>query len=146
MKKVMRPRYYCEFCNKGSGSGGHMKTHESRCTKNPARKCNMCTVLLGQTQPDLNTLMALLPTIADQKFMEYSFDGGHSWENWRNVPPEAVAALRKAAGGCPACMMAALRQRGLPVPTAMEFNFTSESKQLLSDYNEAQAQQEYAYH
>ncbi len=138
MKKVMRPRYYCEFCNKGSGSGGHMKTHESRCTKNPARKCNMCTVLLGQSQPDLAMLIALLPTIETQMKIRHNDYGANTYEDWLPVPPETVKALREAAGGCPACMMAALRQRGIPVPTAEGFDFTKESKQILSDYNETQ--------
>ena len=128
----MRPRYYCDHCNRGGGSAFHIKTHEAHCTKNPQRKCRMCKTVLGQSQPDLNTLMAVLPTLEQQqKTTEYGVD-------FLEIPQAAVEALREAAGNCPACMMAALRLRGLPVRTAMSFDFEAESKSHLSDYNEAQ--------
>lgn len=34
MRKALRMRYYCEFCNKGSGSASYMKRHEAGCTNN----------------------------------------------------------------------------------------------------------------
>lgn len=132
----MRPRYYCEHCGKGSGSGGHMKKHEAACTKNPARGCRMCK-LVEQDQPDLNTLMALLPTVEQQKQTHHD-ENGQPYDIWRDIPAQTVEALREAAGGCPACMMAAIRQRGLLVPTAEGFNFTEECKRVWNDFNEAQ--------
>jgi hypothetical protein len=135
MRKVMRPRFYCEHCGKGGGSGGHIRRHEEACTKNPNRKCRMCATLLEQGQPDLDALMGLLPTVEQQKRTRYSEDGRHSWDQFEDIPEEAVKALREAAGKCPACMMAAIRQRGLPVTTAESFNFTEECKAIWAEIN-----------
>lgn len=126
MKKVMRQRYYCDFCKKGSGSGGHMKKHEARCTLNPARECGMCK-LMGEKQPDLTVLTAILPAPETISFTEYS-----------EVDGDTIKALRDAAGNCPACMLAAIRQRGIPVSQAIGFNFAEECKSFWSDFNESQ--------
>lgn len=82
MKMVMRPRYYCDFCKKKGGSAWHIRTHEANCTNNPSRGCRMCAAQ-GKPQVSLQALVALT----------------------RDIP-----ALRKAANGCPACMLAAIRQ------------------------------------
>ena len=139
MRKVMRPRYYCEHCRKGSGSAYHMKKHEAGCTLNPERVCGMCKVV-GNDQPNLGTLMALLPTVEQQK-ETHEYGGDY----FRDIDERVVRELRKAAGECPACMMAAIRQRGLPVPTACGFNFTEECKRVWSDFNNAQYEREYHY-
>uniref|UniRef100_A0A6M3Y154 Uncharacterized protein n=1 Tax=viral metagenome TaxID=1070528 RepID=A0A6M3Y154_9ZZZZ len=49
----------------------------------------------------------------------------------------ALPALRKAAGDCPACIMAALRQAKIPVPMAEKFNFTAEMKNIWDGINES---------
>lgn len=139
MRKIMRPRYYCEFCNKAGGSGGHIRRHEERCTLNPSRVCGMCNVL-GQKQPELSLLLAILPSKDEQRMEE---EGG--LVHFKNVPEEVIKKLREAAGGCPACMLAALRQRGLPVPTAEAFNFTEECKSVWADINEAAYHRDYMY-
>lgn len=87
MKKVMRPRYYCDFCKKVGGSAGHMRTHEANCTANPGRGCRMC-VAQKMPQAPLDALLAAAGNID---------------------------ALREAAHGCPACMLAAIRQAKWPV-------------------------------
>lgn len=145
MRKVMRPRFYCEHCNKGGGSGGHIKKHESRCTKNPDRECGMCK-MLEHEQPDLQKLLAILPTADEQRWTDYSDDGRHSWEQWRDVPLETMKALRDAAGNCPACIMAALRQRGLPVATAEGFSFTKECQAIWAEINARQWDEECRAH
>lgn len=38
MKTRMRPRYYCDHCQKGSGSPSAMRRHEASCTLNPRRR------------------------------------------------------------------------------------------------------------
>lgn len=86
MKTVMRPRYYCEFCNKGSGSPSHMKRHEAGCTIRPDRRCGMCKAARVE-QPSLQDLLCAAGT---------------------------VEGLREAAKGCPACMLAAIRQTKWP--------------------------------
>lgn len=143
MKKVMRPRFYCDFCNKGGGSGGHIKKHESRCTLNPNRECGMCN-LRHHEQPDLRALISILPDPEELKSIDVSEDGLHAWTTWRDIPPETVARLRDASGDCPACIMAALRQRGLPVASAGGFNFTEECKAVWAEFNRNQMN-EHAY-
>ena len=131
MKTYMRPRYQCDFCGKRGGSKGHMAAHERACTMNPNRVCGMCPMIgYGQAQPSLPVMMATLPT-AEQQAGDYG--------SLKDIPPESVAALRAAAGGCPACMMAAIRQRGLKVPTAVGFDFTAECRAVWVIINEAKA-------
>ena len=45
MRTAMRPRYYCDHCNKGNGSPSAMRRHERGCTMNPQRVCGMCKML-----------------------------------------------------------------------------------------------------
>ncbi len=93
MTKKMRPRWYCDHCRKSGGSAHWMRRHEESCTKNPQRICNMCQSLgLGVK---LNVLKAIIE--------ELPYGGPRS-------EPEKYAKLRDAAGGCPACLMAVLRQ------------------------------------
>lgn len=82
MRKLMRWRYYCEFCKKSGASGGHIAKHEASCTRNPNRVCRMCAKGELVQQP-METLLAAL------------HEGG------------ADAVLRLAEG-CPACTMAAI--------------------------------------
>lgn len=69
MKMVMRPRYYCDYCNKGNGSASAMKRHESGCTKNPERACKMCETV-GNIQND-----ELFDKIDTDMINAYSFIG-----------------------------------------------------------------------
>lgn len=79
-KKVWR--YYCDHCNKGGCGKAAMAKHEQSCIKNPNRKCRMCA--LGQLSPlPLAELAEHIGNIDD---------------------------LRRAADGCPACMLAAAVQ------------------------------------
>ena len=133
MKTKRVNRYYCEFCKKSGGAKGHMAHHEVRCTLNPNRLCGMCG-LIDNNQPDIKDLISLLPLPYDfyQSSMEFEGYSGLS-EAIEKVMPE----LREKSGNCPACIMAALRQRGIPVPCAQSFNFTQECKEIWKDINEA---------
>lgn len=137
MRKVMRPRYYCEHCNKGGGSSYHMQKHEKGCTLNPRRVCGMCNHTGGGAS--LAELMEILPPKDAQTRNDYNDAGQVNYEYFVEIPEETIKKLREAAEGCPACMMAALRQRGLPVHTATGFNFTEECKQVWAMVNEEQA-------
>jgi hypothetical protein len=77
----MRPRYYCEFCKKAGGSPSHIKRHEAGCTNRPDRVCGMCKAQ-REPQTPLHDLLAAAGNLE---------------------------ALREAANGCPACMLAAIR-------------------------------------
>ena len=81
-KKVWR--YWCDFCSKGGCSKSAMVKHEQHCTLNPARKCRMCTDFPRVIQQPIADLIAA-----------YN---------------EGIEALRTKANGCPACMLAAIRQ------------------------------------
>ena len=126
-------RYYCEFCKKSGCSAYHMKRHEDRCTMNPDRKCGMCA-LVDEPQPDLAELIALLPTASweqeseDNGFQTLSYD-------FHDELTGAVVRLREAANNCPACIMAAVRQSGIPVPMAMDYDAIRTT--FWTEYNES---------
>lgn len=86
MIKKIRPRYYCEYCNKASGSAAAMKRHEKGCTANPGRECGICR----ETGLEQQSMLTLLEQIVD--------DGELSLKNLRDV-----------TDGCPACIFAAIR-------------------------------------
>lgn len=87
MKKILKWRYYCEFCKKSGMSSFHMQNHETSCTANPDRVCGLCRIK-GSSQKNLSALVPLL-----------SFD---------NDKVTGMAELREATS-CPACILAAIR-------------------------------------
>ena len=101
---------------------------------NPNRKCGMCA-LVDEPQPDLAELIALLPTASweqeseDNGFQTLSYD-------FHDALDGAMVKLKEAANGCPACMLAALRQTGIPVPMAMDYD--SLRSTFWEEYNNAQ--------
>lgn len=90
MKRKKVWRYYCDHCKKAGCSGGHIKSHEIHCTNNPNRICGMCK-LAGLDQSSISELVSALG--AGNKL--------------------GVDNLRDLTDGCPACMLAAIRQSGL---------------------------------
>ena len=132
-KKVWR--YYCDFCKKAGCSGGHIKKHESRCTLNPNRSCGMCK-LLDENEPNLTTAMSILPNPKDYEKEE---EHGFVYYDDLEVKVERVMQeLRDFVSNCPACIMAALRQKGIPVPLVKSFNFSAECKSVWNEFNEDQ--------
>jgi hypothetical protein len=89
MKTVMRPRYYCDYCKRGTGSAAFMRRHESSCTANPNRTCRMC----GVPTPDVKAHAAILTRPGD----------------W----PMKMDALREETENCPCCILAAIRLSGV---------------------------------
>lgn len=127
-----RPRHYCEYCGKGSGNPAYMKRHERGCTLNPNRVCGFCELrvehLGGEPQKPIKTLIEAL--------------GEGSAKDLKK--------LEKIAEGCPACMLAALRQSGLsliidydeegicrPVKAAQLFNYRERVKEFWDKLNDA---------
>ena len=86
-KKVNR--YYCEFCRKGGQVKHCIQKHENGCTANPNRACGMC-LHAGLTQ---RPMAELTKPVAEGKW--------------------GIEELHKATEGCPACMLAAIRQSGI---------------------------------
>lgn len=102
-------RYTCEFCGRNGYSAGHMKKHETGCTRNPDRICGMCKAG-GLVQADPAAMRAILETgIESLKEMckcpacilaavlsikvkdrpEYDYRTAHT-EFWRTVNDEAA--------------------------------------------------------
>ena len=135
MRKVKRWRYYCDFCNKVSGSSYHMKRHEKACTMNPDRYCRMCAMFDLEQAKIKKLLWALpCPNIVDDDF-------GITLINIKSAE-KAMAKLREISNDCPACIMAAIRQKGYPVPAITSFNFTEECKMWWAEFNEGRFQEE----
>lgn len=91
MRKKKVWRYWCDHCDKGGCSGGHIARHERGCCENPNRICGLCAHVGDVTQQPMDLLIAALRA------------GG-------------LVELRSLAENCPACMLAAIiqdrRERG----------------------------------
>lgn len=132
MKVKRVNRYYCEHCKKSGCSARHIRHHEERCTMNPDRKCGMCANLLKVEQQPTETLLALLP----EPESLWSDGGGEAFgfiytENLQT----AMKKLREVTEDCPACILAALRQKGIPVALINDFNFTAECEAVWAEIN-----------
>jgi hypothetical protein len=138
MRRALRWRYYCDFCKKAGNSGFHLKRHESSCTLNPDRVCRMCKAFDGW-QPGMPDMLALLPDpyvgIKDESSEEAD-------DAVRVAVAAALPALRELCGHCPVCVLSALRQKGIPVPLAEDFNLTAEMKAAWSDLNTEREERE----
>ncbi len=128
MKTKRVNRYYCDFCKKSGCSAGHMKKHESRCTLNPNRECGVCRLGNQWRRPvPMTELLAILPDVV-------AFNGDPTCID-EIATGKAVAAvlpkLRAATANCPACIFAALRQKGIPPSIVPGFDFQQEMNDLL---------------
>lgn len=128
MKRVKRWRYYCDHCKKSGGSGGAMAKHEKHCTMNPERSCRMCDVANGNQAPIKELIAAV----------------GHGRK-------EGLENVRTAAEGCPACILAAIRQSKINeiadengiVPGYVEFDFKQEKAEFWASINNEQYREYY---
>ncbi len=119
-KRVLR--YYCDHCKKAGCSKWHMARHEERCTLNPGRICGVCK-MRGKEQETIADLLATLPEPG-----EYTNE-----DMLQTATDEGMVKLRRLCAACPACILAAIRQRGLLVS---EFDFPGEMRSLWSAVNE----------
>lgn len=140
-KKVWR--YYCDFCKKANCSGSSISKHEKSCTLNPDRQCGVCDVMeTGQT--DLVAAMALLPDPEKHNKVKASKSGDFFYydDELTKIVAEALPKLRDETDNCPACIMAALRLKGIPVPLAKKFNYKDE---MASIWKQIEADRETEY-
>lgn len=139
MRAVKRWRYYCDHCKKSGMSRFHMGNHEKSCTMNPARECKLCVWLSGGSPTTLPELLAVLPDPAqfvikhppeNLGFGLGDIPGYDSTDDdaMRLAAHAVLPKLREMTENCPVCILAALRQKGIPVPVVTDFNFTSEMK------------------
>ena len=116
MKTKQVWRYYCDHCKKSGGSKAAMAKHESICFYNPARICKFCDSMQIEQKP-ISELMDIFLA-------------------------EGLAALRKHAENCPACINAAFCQetREIPYGKAWEYHFDcrAESKSIIDDIRAAE--------
>jgi len=90
MRTAMRPRYYCDHCNKGNGSPSAMRRHERGCTLNPQRVCGMCSMVAREGGAEPAPPLPLLVETLDA---------------------EGFTAMRELANDCPACILSVLRTK-----------------------------------
>jgi hypothetical protein len=122
MKVKTVKQYKCDFCGKKNYQAGAMKSHEKHCTMNPERSCRMCDKTGGHGF-DVSELLAMLPSPAE------------SIANINEIN-EAIKKLQVKVEHCPACVLAAIRQKKIPVG-ATSFNFKKELDNFWADYNDA---------
>lgn len=130
-------RYQCDFCRKKGYSAGHMAKHERHCTMNPGRDCRVCK-MVGAVKRPIGDLVAVLP-VHSREYYEGLVEEDGVISKGRAEVLLALPALREACSGCPACMLAALRQAHIPLWLVKpEFDFTAEMGSLWNEINEAQ--------
>lgn len=137
MKTKKVNRYTCDFCAKHKYSAGHMSRHEEVCTKNPQRKCRCCRFVDGVTQ-DIKDLIPLVPDLSDYKDENGSFDDLLTKE-----ANKALITLREKTKNCPACIMAVIRQSGIPVTMVTEFKYKEELENVTKEYWDSKCLQDH---
>ena len=129
MKRKRVWRYYCEFCGKTNCSASSISRHEKRCTMNPDRHCGMCATSDLPQKP----MPELLATLEGIEISETTDEYGVSIK-FEGDMDAALLRLRDKAENCPACILAALRQKGIPVPMTT-FKFTDECHEFWHNVN-----------
>lgn len=110
-KKVWR--YYCEFCKKSGGHAYWMRKHEAACTANPDRVCGMCELCADGGGASLEELMACLPDGHEwDRLDRMDYLSGDESSRRRKESLEGLSKMRELTN-CPACLLAAIRQRGM---------------------------------
>jgi len=136
MRKVKRWRYCCEFCKKSGGSGGHIQSHERGCTLNPNRRCGMCDISDRYQEP-----IEKLITIVKKHVHIFKKEDEYGAMSI-GIVGDCKTMLEELANEtehCPACMMAAIRQAGIPVP-ATGFDYKDAHKEFWLAHNDSQAE------
>lgn len=121
-------RYTCDFCGKHKYSASHMKKHEEVCTKNPERKCRCCRFVDGTTK-SIKDLIPILPNPNDYKDEFRGFS-----DELTKEANAGLVGLRLATDDCPACIMAAIRQAGIPVTLVTDFHYKEELESVTQEY------------
>ena len=135
MRTVMRPRYYCDHCNKGNGSPSAMRRHERGCTLNPQRICGMCSMLAREGGPAPAPPLRLLVQVLDV---------------------EGFKAMCELANNCPACILSVLRTKNYfddetgpgvsgPQDGRESWGYARAKEQWWKEWNDAQYERSHPY-
>ena len=131
-------QYRCDFCGKTGLRKGHMVRHENICTMNPTCDCRVCHNL-GQKPMPLESLMAPLARLSqgfyggipdEEAFKLYHLMSGQL--------KGAIEQIRDLAGGCPPCMLAALRQSKIPMG-CFDWDYKEEHRKFWNEVNAERA-------
>lgn len=114
-------RYWCDHCHKAGCGKWQMERHEKHCTNNPNRECRMC----GVKSRDYSLLSSGL-AIRTNAIVN------SSGEDMRSANTDALDWLRDEVEGCPACMLAVLRQCKV---WSSEWNYKKEHELWWSERN-----------
>lgn len=151
MRMKLVKRYWCDHCNKAGLSSRSMITHEKHCTLNPNRSCRVCNLLNGIGHGHyISELLDMLPdptAYLAQGFYycncfpaydgeQYRDDCTNEYAKLERALKEVMPKLREAVADCPACIMAALRQKKIPVPMVEGFDFKNEMQAVFNQVNE----------
>ena len=135
MRTVIKPVYYCDFCNKRYLAKNWATRHERHCTANINRVCRTCKSL-GLEQPDY---AELIKYFGQQISVLEHTEEDYSWLSVKAKP--TLDDIRDAANGCPACMLTVMRltqSGGLSLcHPAFEYHwkFKVETVSAWADYN-----------
>ena len=111
-----------------------MEKHEKFCTMNPNRKCRVCALVNGGYGCDLNDLLALLPDPTEYNELQ-GLDVNNVQEKLVNEIKDCLPKLEEAADNCPACMLAAFRQKKIYLNLVEGFDYQAEMKEVFSIAN-----------
>lgn len=117
--------YYCDFCPKRRMTKASMERHESSCTLNPARACRWKMAGEKHKTVDLQSLVRQLYGVT--------------------LTPEFVDGIRNAVGGCPACMLAVLRQTGCKWPYENLWKYEDELERFREAEKDVYERQDYPF-
>jgi len=120
MRVETKQVYYCDHCRKHRLMRSAMEKHELYCTMNPERTCRW----------------SLLEYMPSPRMAAAGADGTHRMRRglprWVRMfaPLEEpiLKRLRDHTQGCPACMLAAVRQSGLDIFARDCFSYDEEVK------------------
>ena len=143
MKTKKVNRYWCDFCNKAGLQAGAMRKHEKHCTMNPDRVCRVCVLTADWLEEDaleskkpLDELVAMLPDPGLYNTVKIGPDVFDTHNALVTSCSAIYPSFKRAAGGCPACMMAALRLRKVPIPMMEDFSFKREMVKIFADLDD----------
>lgn len=117
MKTKFTRVFYCDHCKKHGLRVDAMERHELHCTLNPERECGWVRQFSDHKPADVVTLAAQL---AERETLT---EGDLSW-------------LESQTQGCPACMLAALRQSKLGSQQTQIFDYQKQIE-IFRDREEA---------
>jgi hypothetical protein len=122
MKTIIKPVYYCDFCNKKGLSKSAMLKHEKHCTANPQRECRLCESI----ENDKTDIVEIanrhkndISTIIDASgFKSITINN-----------PKLLEELFSESNGCPMCILTILKQIKCPC-AVLNWDF----KKAVSDF------------